>query len=323
METTKINHSPLITAIENFVADTLKRQRPWEGYWPELVDLLKEMQGQYDPDLWYSAYNKAMIEFMMDLEQKLETFQNISNSTLTGITFRDVQSKFRIFERKHKSEVQKFIEDELANRRKAIIYTESLLEHYSKLAVIRVDLSYCKEMRPFIDISDFKDDIRKLLNRLQDRDRHFKYLQGYIYALEQGTEKGYHAHFLLFYDGSEVQSDHYIADCIIDTWENITSEDGRGRNSNTKENRDSFRKTGNDALGRIYRGDESKKNNILNIVRYFTEPTKTEQYLRVRVKNMQTFGHGKFRKPSRRGAADTVERVKNRMRLERTCYPGR
>ena len=47
MEQTKINHSPLITAVEKFVEETIKRQRRWKGYWVELVELLNEMQGKH------------------------------------------------------------------------------------------------------------------------------------------------------------------------------------------------------------------------------------------------------------------------------------
>lgn len=179
-----------------------------------------------------------------------------------------------------------------------------------------MDLSYRQDKRRFIDIHDFKKDIRKLLDRLQDGDRHFRDLEGYIYALEQGAQKGYHAHFLLFYDGSRTKFDRHIADCIIDTWKEITGEAGQGYNCNTKQNRKSYLERGNDALGLISRGDIDKQTHVLNIVRYFTEPDKTEQYLRVRCKNMQSFGHGNFRKPSRRGIADTINRVKHDLRLE-------
>lgn len=309
MEQTKINHSPLITSIENFVEDTINRQRPWGNYWSELVDLLRELQDQYNPNLVYSPYNKAMIELMLELEKDLRAFQYIENSTLEKLRFRDVKSKFQKFQRQHEREVQRFKEDELRNRSKAIQYTELLLEHYSKLAVVRVDLSYREGLRRFVDIGDFRQDIRKLLDRLQDGDRHFKDLQGYIYALEQGSQKGYHAHFLFFYDGSRVKFDRHIADCIIDTWKEITGEVGQGYNCNTKQNRKSYQERGNDALGSVSRGDLVKRANVLKIVRYFTEPDKTEQYLRVRVKNMQTFGHGRFDKPKRRGVTKTVARL--------------
>lgn len=316
MEQTKINHSPLITSIENFVEDTINRQRPWDDYWSELVDLLRELQEQYNSDLIYSPYNKAMIELMFELEQGLKAFQYIQNSTLKKLRFRDVKSRFQKFQRQHEREVQRFKEDELKNRCKAMRYTELLLEHYSKLAVIRVDLSYREGQRRFIDIVDFRQDIRKLLDRLQDGDRHFNDLQGYTYALEQGSQKGYHAHFLFFYDGSRVKFDRHIADCIIDTWKEITGEAGQGYNCNTKQNRKSYQERGNDALGSVSRGDHAKRANVLKIVRYFTAPDKTEQYLRVRDKNMQTFGHGKFNRPSRRATADTINRVMEERRLE-------
>lgn len=316
MEQTKINHSPLITTIENFVEDTLKRQRPWDDYWSELVDLLRELQEQYNSDLIYSAYNQAMIELMLELEKDVRALQCIDNSILEKLRFRDVKSRFQKFQRQHDREVQCFKEEELKNRCKAMDYTELLLEHYSKLAVIRLDVFYKKDKRRFIDISDFRQDIRKLLDRLQDRDRHFSDLQGYVYALEQGAEKGYHAHFLLFYDGSRVKFDRHIADCIIDTWKEITEETGQGYNCNTKQNRRSYIERGNDALGPLTRGDDAKRANVLKIVRYFTAPDKTEQYLRVRVKNMQSFGHGKFNRPSRRNSVDTINRVKLDLRLE-------
>jgi len=315
MEQTKINHSSLITAIENFVEDTITHQRPWDDYWSELVELLRELQEQYNSDLIYSAYNQAMIGLMLELENDVRAFQYIDSSILGKLRFRDVRSRFQKFQRQHDREVQCFKEDELKNRCKAMEYTDLLLEHYSKLAVIRVDLSYRQNKRRFIDILDFRQDIRKLLDRLQDRDRHFSDLQGYMYALEQGAEKGYHAHFLLFYDGSRVKFDRYIADCIIDTWKEITEEAGQGYNCNTKQNRRSYKKRGNDALGSLIRGDDAKRANILKIVRYFTEPTKTEQYLRVRVKNMQSFGHGKFNRPSRRNSIDTINRVRLDLRL--------
>ena len=316
MEQTKINHSSLITTIENFVEDTLKRQRPWDDYWSELVDLLRELQEQYNSDLIYSAYNQAMIELMLELEKDVRALQCIDNSILEKLRFRDVKSRFQKFQRQHDREVQCFKEEELKNRCKAMDYTELLLEHYSKLAVIRLDVFYKKDKRRFIDISDFRQDIRKLLDRLQDRDRHFSDLQGYVYALEQGAEKGYHAHFLLFYDGSRVKFDRHIADCIIDTWKEITEETGQGYNCNTKQNRRSYIERGNDALGPLTRGDDAKRANVLKIVRYFTAPDKTEQYLRVRVKNMQSFGHGKFNRPSRRNSVDTINRVKLDLRLE-------
>lgn len=316
MENTQINHSSLITAIENFVEDTITQNRPWDNYWIELVELLQELQEQYNPDLKYSAYNQAMIELMLELEQKLKAFQYINNSTVKRLSFRKLRRKFEKFRNNHDREVQRFKESELENRGKALEYTELLLEHYSKLAIIRVDLSYRRENRAFVDILDFRQDIRKLLDRLQDKDRHFKHLQGYVYALEQGAQKGYHAHFLVFYDGGEVQSDRYIADCMIDTWKKITDEMGIGYNCNTKENRESYKKHGNDALGQVQRGDAVKRKAILDIVRYFTKPEKTEQYLRVRVKSMPTFGHGKFKKPSRRDTEHTLQRVRSNQHFE-------
>ena len=115
MEQTKINHSSLITAIENFVEDTLTGQRPWNDYWSDLVDLLRELQEQYNSNLIYSAYNQAMIELMLELEKDVRAFQYIDSSILEKLRFRDVKSRFQKFKRQHDREVQRFKEDELKN----------------------------------------------------------------------------------------------------------------------------------------------------------------------------------------------------------------
>ena len=135
MEQTRINHSPLITAIENFVEDTINRTEPWDSYWSGLVDLLKELQDQYNPDLRYSAYNEAMIELMLELEQNLES-DVIDSSILAELSFYDVQSVFDKFEKRHQREVQRFKQDELRNRIKALEYTEMLLEHLDRLGFV-------------------------------------------------------------------------------------------------------------------------------------------------------------------------------------------
>lgn len=309
MNITRINHSPLISAIENFVADTIDNDHPWISFENELAELIHELQDQYSEHLDYSAYNQAMIGLMLKLEATTDTYQKIDDSILADLKFKDLKYYFTKFQKAHEREVEKFKHQELSNRRKAIQYSELLLEHYSKMTVVRIDLSYKKEWRYLIDISDFRNDIRCFLDRLQDKDRHFKNLQGYIYALEQGSEKGYHAHFLLFFDGHKVQFDRYVADCTINVWRTITNHYGIGFNCNTKENRGSYKALGKDALGRVDRGDLIKKNNIIKVVEYLTNPDKTEQYLRVRCKHMQDFGHGKFKKPSRRGVDLTISRI--------------
>lgn len=111
-------------------------------------------------------------------------------------------------------------------------YIDALQDRYSKLCVIRVDLSYKK---PFSDNTllegAIKDYDRMMLNR-RGKQSVFKYQVGYICLKEYTPAKGIHFHVIVIYDGNKVQKDAYMADKIGKYWEEITNDRGSYHNCN-------------------------------------------------------------------------------------------
>lgn len=122
------------------------------------------------------------------------------------------------------------------------LLAHSLFEHirdlnkiYSKLMVIRLDLSYGE-----IYTADWEPE-RRVLN---DWDLFHSYTAngfedsfiGYAAKFEYGADKGIHIHTLLFFDGSAVRQDVTIAKHLGEHWKNtITQGAGIYFNANTLE----------------------------------------------------------------------------------------
>ncbi|HBO3902607.1 YagK/YfjJ domain-containing protein [Pseudomonas aeruginosa] len=115
-------------------------------------------------------------------------------------------------------------------------YIDALFGVYSRLLVLRVDLSYRKE---FSDVS--------LERAIEDRERLFcnarsnkifSEMVGYIWKLEHGMEKGFHFHVMFFYDGSKVREDITRAQRIGEYWKRaITGSRGIYYNCNASKSR--------------------------------------------------------------------------------------
>ncbi|AWM79336.1 hypothetical protein DKL61_02605 [Gammaproteobacteria bacterium ESL0073] len=168
-------------------------------------------------------------------------------------------------------------------------YIEELFDHYRRVLVIRLDLGY-KEY-----ISDnrccyaaFRADMDYFINLIPSNPV-FKDLIGYIWKLEYGTDKGYHAHLLLCYDGSKRRSDYHIAKQVGELWQhNITLGRGLYFNCNTKEQKANYKHC---YLGMVHRDDENKINWMIEYgVSYLL---KTDEYMRLmKPDNRRILGRG-------------------------------
>lgn len=114
-------------------------------------------------------------------------------------------------------------------------YIKDLNKIYSKLMVIRLDLSYGE-----IYTTDYEPE-RRVLNdwdlfhshALDNFDNSFI---GYAAKFEYGADKGIHIHTLMFFDGSVVRQDITIAKRLGEHWKNtITQGAGIYFNANTLE----------------------------------------------------------------------------------------
>jgi hypothetical protein len=169
-------------------------------------------------------------------------------------------------------------------------YVDNLFKLNDQYTVIRVDLSYSKETgeeqsqeqqdKVRIEFDTIKSD----WNRLYTNMRHnqlFNGLEGYIYKIEHGMEKGLHIHWLLFFDTSQCKlEDTLLAQKLGEYWQcDIASHQGQYWNCHGNEQKKMYSDLGILAIGQVDHDNEQKRKNLLNIVRYFC---KRRQFIKPR-----------------------------------------
>ena len=105
---------------------------------------------------------------------------------------------------------------------------------------------------------------------------------------------------MLIYNGALRQRDYHFADQVIKRWKDITEQQGYGFNCNTTEHKEQFRRYEKLGVGMIHRDNEREVVNAINTCNYLVNPEKTNQYLRVKLRNMRTFGTGSYKRSYRR-----------------------
>ena len=141
-------------------------------------------------------------------------------------------------------------------------YVEGLFDTYSKLNVIRLDLSYNKEISKDITTNEVKQDLKRLLNNRRHNETIFGECVGHICKLEKGEEKGNHLHSLFFFNGHKIENDAYKASQIGKYWEE-TITDGKGMHHNCNANKSKYTHFG---VGMINHFDTEKREILTNFV---------------------------------------------------------
>ncbi|MBL1265478.1 YagK/YfjJ domain-containing protein [Methylomicrobium sp. RS1] len=173
-------------------------------------------------------------------------------------------------------------------------YIDSLFEHYSRLVVIRLDLY---EDSPIMSQSDIekkywqaKYHFKRLLNNAK-MNCLFDAMVGYIWSLEYGPERGYHYHFVFFFDSSQVIDDVYLAWQIGEYWKGVVT-DGRGSYWNCNAEKKKYPHLG---IGIIHHSDVEKINCLKRAAAYLV---KVDHYVRMLTPdNGRTFGRGEILPP--------------------------
>lgn len=110
-------------------------------------------------------------------------------------------------------------------------YIDALSEQYSKLNIVRVDLSYKKPYSDSMGLEDVNKDIEHMLNNMRSNPKIFKDKVGYILKKEYTPDKGVHCHAIFIYDGQKIQNDSYKAEQICEYWnKHITQDKGSSHN---------------------------------------------------------------------------------------------
>lgn len=167
----------------------------------------------------------------------------------------------------------------------------ALFERYSRLTVLRVDLSYTEIDGPYIDYETARFHREQLCRTFHSHDL-FTHLVGYAWKLEWRPKKGFHYHVLFFFDGHQVQEDITHARRIGELWaRSITGGQGHYRNCNLNaENVYHY-----NALGRIDYHDYVKQRGLDYIAHYLT---KIDEYASLLVDG-RTFQTSKLPSPLR------------------------
>lgn len=164
----------------------------------------------------------------------------------------------------------------------------NLIQSYSKVLVLRVDLYYMKEEARGVSTETVIRDRQHLFNNMRNN-RLFDNLIGVIWKLEYGERRGHHFHLMFFFNGQERRNGDWIADQIGQYWaERIVL--GRGSYHNC--NRDK-RLYWNCGIGMVHYSDSKMINDLIRAISYLT---KKDQYLMAkRSKKCCTIGRSEMK----------------------------
>lgn len=297
-----INEAQLLLDIENFLKRLKRRKKEWDAFYDHLANLLIVFDQIYDPDYEYIGYVQFFVVLHYELISIDLNFESLCDE-LKDIGFDELKyifvEEYRCFENDYeKIELQK-----IENQNELKKYSESIIDRYSRILVIRVDLGYLQEFQSRINIDDLYSDLDMLVNRIQNKDGIFKHVIGYAWGLEQGGKsKGYHCHLAVIYDTAHRSGNaRYWGDEIIKLWKEITQDYGCGYNCYNRERVAELSAKNKLGIGLIYRRDAHQVENFIEAMNYLTEHDKrTDQYLRVKPIGRRVFGKGQLKVPRSR-----------------------
>ena len=212
----------------------------------------------------------------------------------------NLQTQLRNHRSLHLAEIRLFRQQEKDNHDSFLEYVQRILNDHYKVLIVRVDLGYLKTSMPNITVQDFYSHMESMRNLLKDKNGCFKHLLGYGLALEQGITKGYHAHLMLIYNGSERCQDWYLANEVILKWQEITQDMGFGINSHTPEKKKQYADRDLLGIGMIHRNQPLAVQNALNVARYLTQPEKFMQRILIKPLGKRTFFKGIYHEHGRK-----------------------
>jgi len=143
------------------------------------------------------------------------------------------------------------------------MYVDNLFVHWSRLVVIRIDLSYHQELD--VTYERLKADLATFYNNRR-HNALFKHECGFIMKIEYGLEKQLHVHACFFFDGHKNRGDAdvYLARLIGEYWQNtITHGEGIYWNCNADKHKYRY-----DGIGLVEYFDHDKRNNLNRAMEY-------------------------------------------------------
>lgn len=175
------------------------------------------------------------------------------------------------------------------NAKSASEYVNYLFEHYAKLLVVRMDVSYGNDIKDRVTYQGANAHKDQLIDYARKAFLDVGGLVGFIWKLEYTPQKRYHYHLIFFFNGNKAMTDIFIAERIGRHWrDEITQGDGLFYNCNKSKHQ--YDQVG---IGQILRRDNKKREVLTKtVVEYLV---KFDLYIRAMIpKGKRTFGRGEM-----------------------------
>jgi len=148
-------------------------------------------------------------------------------------------------------------------------YINNLLEVYSKINIVRIDIAYKKPYSDNINLEEAYSDLNHMINNTRSNKTVFGHMVGYIIKREYTVDRGMHFHVVFIFNGQKMQKDVYKAEQIGEYWIKVTDNRGSYHNCNRNEYKDT-------AIGMINYYDYEKIEALINkAVGYFCKDTQS------------------------------------------------
>jgi len=260
-------------------------------------------QYQYSPRVELVFSLAREFDFLNDLSRNPNALVGCAEEILNGSRtivadcYNDLIERLRGEYKKRKigRKISKRIENAKNNYVDACHYVDWIMARFARIAVVRLDVGYRKEDTVETTLECAMNDYRKLIQKRRGKQSVFGEMVGYVAKLEYSSVKGYHFHFMLFFNGAKKRNHSYLAEQIGTYWrDEVTLGAGTYYNCNRSMNK--YKRCG---IGLVDHWDAAKRSNLLFALSYLT---KSEQYVLVKTKSGQrTFFKGHKRKHSQKG----------------------
>lgn len=227
---------------------------------------------EIEPGVLCLAFDHALSQLNEDELRKLETQGLGSSSYLEAIQpFVDAFLHFVELIKSYLNDpkVRKKVSDQNNHCKKmrmvCVKYIQQLLEVYSRLLVVRMDLSLMRDQQTLLknaysikeihskdDLTYFKACTKKLLNNKRNNPV-MKMVVGYILRFEYTVRTGFHLHGYFLFNGDRNLEDITLAQGIGKLWKKVTQ--GQGSNYICNMKKDSYRHC---AIGMVHYADTEK-----------------------------------------------------------------
>lgn len=280
----QINEASVLIAIEKFVLSSLDSSRQPRSFYENFTDLLLDFNQVYNPEFSYTCLIDLFCNLLYEYDLQRET-PNTLYKLLKQSSFREWQRYFNQTRVEHLNEMRQHRYNERLNAKRLDDRLGELLDSYSALLVVRMDLAYV--VNP--DIEQVDHDLEKLRRKIS-RSEYGEDILLLVWALEQGEKKGYHCHVAIVFDERKRTSAWRIAKAIGELWEDVTAGDGSYFNCHDRRYLKQYEEWDMVGIGMIYSNVTYQANKMRSTLSYLARPEKL-QYLRVKSsRKMRTFG---------------------------------